>query len=119
MEQMETEKLKKALTLQYFQDASFKWDLYTFKPIAIQFFVRDSWDHFIEVEQKFKDNGDQSTGMGDWELGILATAYVSDMYCQFLWNGREKVTAQEAINFLDISAFDKWAENVSEDKLSG
>lgn len=107
----ENEALAKALTNQYFSGPSRPWPYAEFFPIAVQFFVRDSWDHFHTLEIKFVE-GDRAT-MKDWELGSMATAHILKVYLNESWVAETTtLTSAQCAALLDMDKFDTWAERI-------
>ena len=55
--------------------------------------------------------------MTDWELGVQATAKVAKKYLEAKWGDQESISMEKAIDYLDMEAFDNWAQEISEDEF--
>lgn len=113
IDQAETDKLKMALVTQYFHSETATWTMDAYFPVAIQFFVRDSWDHYKMLEERFKG----SHNLNDWELGVQATVHVTKKYLTIKFSNQESVSREQAIEWLDMDAFDTWANGLNDDDL--
>jgi hypothetical protein len=107
----ENDALAKALTNQYFSGPSRPWTMFDFFPIGVQFFVRDSWDHFQTLEKKFLLEGRGT--LKDWELGTMATAHILKNYLTEHWvSDLTVLSSAQCAALLDMDKFDTWAEKI-------
>ena len=108
--------LKNHIIEQHFVNSDKSWTYLEYRPHAINYFVRDDEESFMQLKQKF--DGPLKDELTDMELSQLASIHLLGEYMKLLFKDKDSITNDQAKDFMDMGKFDKWTENMDDDLMA-
>lgn len=81
-------------------------------PIALQYFIKETGQTVDKLQQKF-----DTDKLNDNEQGILASAHVVEHFLEKSYDGRETISASEAIGLLTFSKYEEYGEKHADEMV--
>ena len=101
--EIENEPLRLQLIQTHLQDNSKTWTQQEFLPVALQFFIKETYETIWALQ--VKSNSEKLT---DHEQGILSSAHIIEHYLEKSYNSQAYITSNECAELLSFTSYEQY-----------